>query len=143
MIENQQQKLQAFHVMAKPTGSRCNLDCEYCFFLKKEALYPDSNFCMSDAVMESYIRQTIEAHKVPDVTIAWQGGEPTLMGLDFFEQDVVVVFPDGAADDFAEAVRCQKVEVQDDLFIVAVDFHVKGLCALGVVRDEYGFVVHS
>lgn len=87
MSENNQ-TLQAFHIMAKPTGSRCNLDCEYCFFLKKKALYPDSNFCMSDAVMENYIRQTIEAHKVPEVTIAWQGGEPTLMGLDFFKRAV-------------------------------------------------------
>lgn len=78
----------AFHVMAKPTGSRCNLRCAYCFSLKKERLYPGSSFRMSDEVMESYIRQTIEAHTVPQVTIAWQGGEPTLMGLDFFHRSV-------------------------------------------------------
>lgn len=77
---------QAFHVMAKPTGSRCNLRCDYCFFLKKERLYPESSFTMSDEVMEKYIRQTIEAHQVPEVTIAWQGGEPTLMGIDFFRR---------------------------------------------------------
>jgi uncharacterized protein len=76
--------LSAFHVMAKPTGSKCNLSCDYCFYLKKKYLYPQSNFCMSGEVMEAYIRQTIEAHTVPVVTIAWQGGEPTLMGLDFF-----------------------------------------------------------
>ena len=80
----------AFHVMAKPTGARCNLDCAYCFFLKKEHLYPDSNFRMTDAVMEQFIRQTLEGHRVPHVTIAWQGGEPTLMGLDFFRRSVVV-----------------------------------------------------
>jgi len=79
---------QAFHVMAKPTGSRCNLDCAYCFFLKKAQLYPDSTFRMTDEVMERYIRQTIGAHSVPQVTIAWQGGEPTLMGLDFFRRAV-------------------------------------------------------
>ena len=78
----------AFHVMAKPTGARCNLDCAYCFFLKKERLYPGSTFRMSDEVLEAYIRQTIEAHQVPEVTIAWQGGEPTLMGLDFFRKAV-------------------------------------------------------
>jgi len=78
----------AFHVMAKPTGARCNLKCDYCFFLKKEQLYPNSRFRMSDEVMESYIRQTIAAHSVPEVTIAWQGGEPTLMGLDFFRRAV-------------------------------------------------------
>ena len=76
----------AFHVMAKPTGARCNLHCDYCFFLEKEELYPGSDFRMSDEVMESYIAQTIEAQRVPQVTIAWQGGEPTLMGLDFFRR---------------------------------------------------------
>ncbi len=78
----------AFHVMAKPTGARCNLACAYCFFLKKEHLYPDSNFRMTDEVMEQFIRQTIEGHRVPHVTIAWQGGEPTLMGLDFFRRSL-------------------------------------------------------
>jgi uncharacterized protein len=80
----------AFHVMAKPTGSRCNLACAYCFFLKKERLYPGSEFRMSDGVMESYIRQALEAHRVPQVTIAWQGGEPTLMGLDFFRRSIEI-----------------------------------------------------
>lgn len=74
----------AFHVMAKPTGSRCNLSCDYCFFLKKERLYPGSDFRMSEEMRDRYLRQTIEAHDVKEVTIAWQGGEPTLMGLDFF-----------------------------------------------------------
>ena len=82
--------LPAFHVMAKPTGAQCNLECDYCFFLKKESLYPGSDFRMSDETMEAYIRQTIEGHKVPEVTIAWQGGEPTLMGLDFFRRAVEV-----------------------------------------------------
>jgi len=80
--------LQAFHVMAKPTGSDCNLNCAYCFFLKKEGLYPGSDFRMSDEVHEAYIRQLFEAHHVPQVTVAWQGGEPTLMGLDFFRRSV-------------------------------------------------------
>jgi uncharacterized protein len=74
----------AFHVMAKPTGARCNLHCDYCFFLPKEDLYPDSDFRMSDEVMEAYIEQTVRAQQVPHVTLAWQGGEPTLMGIDFF-----------------------------------------------------------
>jgi len=74
--------------MAKPTGSACNLNCDYCFFLKKEKLYPGSSFRMSDQVHEAYIRQLLEAHQVPQVTIAWQGGEPTLMGLDFFKRSV-------------------------------------------------------
>jgi len=80
----------AFHVMAKPTGARCNLDCAYCFFLKKEGLYPGSSLRMTGEVMEEYIRQTITGHCVPEVTIAWQGGEPPLMGLDFFRRAVEV-----------------------------------------------------
>ena len=78
---------ESFHVLAKPTGPICNLDCEYCFFLSKEALYPGDRFRMSDELLEIYVRQLLEAHaSVPEVTIAWQGGEPTLMGVDFFRR---------------------------------------------------------
>ena len=79
----------AFHLLSKPTGAQCNLDCDYCFFLSKELLYPDSRFRMDDETLERYVRQLVEAHaRVPEVTIAWQGGEPTLMGLDFFRRSV-------------------------------------------------------
>ncbi len=79
----------AFHLLAKPTGAVCNLDCSYCFFLSKEMLYPGSRFRMADDLLEAYITQLIEAHAgMPEVTIAWQGGEPTLMGLDFFRRSV-------------------------------------------------------
>ena len=81
----------AFHLLAKPTGAQCNLDCDYCFFLSKEMLYPDSRFRMSDEQLEDYLRQLIQAHAhLPEVTIAWQGGEPTLMGLDFFRRSVEI-----------------------------------------------------
>lgn len=77
-----------FHVLAKPTGATCNLDCKYCFFLSKEMLYPGSRFRMSEQLLEAYIRQMIDSQEVPEVTIAWQGGEPTLMGLDFFRRSI-------------------------------------------------------
>jgi len=51
----------AFHLLAKPTGAICNLDCEYCFFLSKEMLYPGSRFRMADDLLETYIRQLVEA----------------------------------------------------------------------------------
>ncbi len=79
-----------FHVLAKPSGPICNLDCSYCFFLEKEALYPGDRFRMAEDVLENYVRQLIEAHVGPEVTIAWQGGEPTLMGLDFFRRAVAI-----------------------------------------------------
>ncbi len=78
----------AFHVMTKPRGAICNLDCKYCYFLAKEMMYPGSRFRMADELLESYTRQYIEAQGVPEVTFAWQGGEPTLMGLDFFKRAV-------------------------------------------------------
>jgi uncharacterized protein len=74
----------AFHLMVKPTGAACNLDCRYCFYLDKKTLYPGGSFRMAQEVLESYVRQLIEAHQTPQVTFAWQGGEPTLMGLDFY-----------------------------------------------------------
>ena len=76
------------HVLAKPTGAICNLACSYCFFLDKERLYPGSKFRMSNEVLESYIRQLIKAHRCSQVTVGWQGGEPTLMGIDFYRHAI-------------------------------------------------------
>jgi uncharacterized protein len=81
----------AFHLLTKPTGAVCNLDCKYCFFLSKEMLYPGSRFRMADELLETYIKQLLEAHQTPEVNVAWQGGEPTLMGLDFFKRSVEYV----------------------------------------------------
>jgi uncharacterized protein len=81
----------AFHLLAKPTGAVCNLDCKYCFFLSKEMLYPGSRFRMEVELLEIYIRQLLQAQQVPEVTIAWQGGEPTLMGLEFFQRSIELV----------------------------------------------------
>ena len=81
-------RVPGFHLLAKPTGATCNLDCSYCFFLSKEMLYPGSRFRMADELLETYVRQLIESHQTPDVYIAWQGGEPTLMGLPFFERSI-------------------------------------------------------
>ncbi len=79
---------EAFHLLAKPTGAACNLSCRYCFYLHTDALYPGSDFRMKDNVLQGYVRQYIQAQPVSKVTIGWQGGEPTLMGLDFFRRAV-------------------------------------------------------
>lgn len=81
-----------FHVMTKPSGPLCNLDCHYCFYLEKERLYPGTaDWGMSDAVLEAFVRQHIDAHAgQPAVAFAWQGGEPTLRGVDFFERVVAL-----------------------------------------------------
>jgi len=80
-----------FHLLAKPSGSTCNIDCTYCFFLSKEALYPNEKSRMSEDTLETYIRQLLESHRTPHVTVAWQGGEPTLMKLEFFKRSVELV----------------------------------------------------
>ncbi len=81
----------AFHVLVKPTGAICNLDCQYCFFLTKEKLYPGSKFRMADDLLEIYIKQLFESQHVPEINLAWQGGEPTMMGLDFFRTAMELV----------------------------------------------------
>ncbi len=81
----------AFHVMAKPTGPICNLDCRYCFYLEKENLYGQKrDWAMPDSVLESYISQFITAQEAPTITFAWQGGEPTLLGVDFYRKVVTI-----------------------------------------------------
>ncbi len=78
----------AFNVIVKPRGAICNLDCSYCYYLKKESLYPTSDFQMLDEVLENFTRQYVQAQHAPRVTFTWQGGEPTLMGLDFFKRAI-------------------------------------------------------
>jgi uncharacterized protein len=78
----------SFAVMLKPSGAICNLDCHYCYYLSKEQLYPGSRFRMSDDMLANYTRQFIASQPGPEVTFAWQGGEPLLMGLDFFQRAV-------------------------------------------------------
>ncbi|HET8883796.1 MAG TPA: anaerobic sulfatase maturase [Solimonas sp.] len=78
--------VQGLHLMAKPVGPVCNLDCDYCFYLEKEKLHaPRTKFRMSDETLRAYVRSYIAAQNTPEVEFTWQGGEPTLMGLDFFE----------------------------------------------------------
>jgi uncharacterized protein len=80
-----------FQIMAKPNGSVCNLNCQYCYYLEKEKLYPDSASAkMSDQVLESFVRQYIGAQQAQVITFVWQGGEPTLRGLEFYKKAVAL-----------------------------------------------------
>jgi len=80
-------KKKPFHIMVKPTGPICNLGCSYCYYLEKEKLYPPGqSFRMPTEVLESFVRQYISSQNIPEVTFAWQGGEPTLLGLEFFKE---------------------------------------------------------
>jgi uncharacterized protein len=80
-----------FHVMTKPIGPICNLDCKYCFYLEKENLYPNTrHWAMDGEVLERYISQYIAAQPTESIEFAWQGGEPTLLGVDFFRTVVQI-----------------------------------------------------
>lgn len=84
------QSITNFQLMAKPSGSKCNIDCSYCFYLEKEKLYPNrkENWKMSFETLDAYIKKNIEAQSADIVDFLWQGGEPTLLGLDFFKEAV-------------------------------------------------------
>jgi uncharacterized protein len=78
-----------FQIFVKPTGPLCNLDCQYCYYLRKELLYPETeSFAMPDGLLEEYIVQQIEIAPEPVINFFWHGGEPTLLGLDYFRKIV-------------------------------------------------------
>ena len=76
----------AFSTLVKPAGSTCNLDCTYCYYLDKAVQYGGRQAVMSDALLKEYIRQYITANAVDEVSFCWHGGEPLLLGLDFFRR---------------------------------------------------------
>ena len=77
-----------YHLLAKPAGAACNLSCQYCFFLSKEALYRHDSHLMDEKVLETYLSQLMASSPGPEVQVAWQGGEPMLRGLAFFRRSV-------------------------------------------------------
>ena len=78
-----------FQVFVKPIGALCNLDCSYCYYLDKERLYPEGEtFQMTDETLESYIVQHIDASPEEVIRFSWHGGEPTVLGLDFYRRAV-------------------------------------------------------
>lgn len=79
------------HVMAKPIGAVCNIDCDYCYYLSKENLLDYKKGCspeMDENLLEEYIKQYIEQQNTPEIIFSWQGGEPTLLGLEYFKKVV-------------------------------------------------------
>jgi uncharacterized protein len=81
--------LQGIHALAKPMGAICNLKCDYCFYLEKENLFPaKENFRMSDEVLQRYIQSYVLSQPTPEVEFVWHGGEPTLLGIEFFRKAV-------------------------------------------------------
>jgi uncharacterized protein len=85
---------QGIHVVAKPIGPVCNLNCEYCFYLEKQALFGEGEqYRMSDEVLCAFITNYIVSQPTPVVEFVWQGGEPTLLGVDFFKKVIELQKP--------------------------------------------------
>jgi uncharacterized protein len=85
---------QGIHVVAKPIGPLCNLNCEYCFYLEKQALFkPDEKYRMTDDVLRAFIANYITSQPTPLVDFVWQGGEPTILGIDFFKRVIELQKP--------------------------------------------------
>ena len=101
--------------MTKPIGPLCNLDCSYCFYLEKEKLFPSNeNFKMTDEVLETYIRQYIEHQDVPEISFAWQGGEPTLLGVDFFRKVIALQKKYAGGKAISNALQTNGTLLDDD-----------------------------
>lgn len=78
-----------YHVMIKGIGPLCNLDCTYCYYLEKTSLFPkDEVYRMEEGLLETFVKRYIRSHPGPNVIFPWHGGEPTLLGLDFFRKAV-------------------------------------------------------
>jgi uncharacterized protein len=104
-----------FHLLTKPVGPICNLDCKYCFYLEKEKLYPgESQWRMSDAVLEEYIRQYIQSQPAPEINFAWQGGEPTLLGVEFFHKAVALQKKHAAGKTIFNAIQTNGTLLDDE-----------------------------
>ncbi|CAH0528403.1 Anaerobic sulfatase-maturating enzyme [Allocatenococcus thiocycli] len=88
-FKSEQGNERRFHVMAKPGGAKCNIDCQYCFYLHKEnLLHQPKQPKMDDETLEAFVKSYIESQDGEQIVFSWQGGEPTLLGLDYFRKVV-------------------------------------------------------
>jgi len=112
----QQVPTRAFHAMAKPSGSECNLHCAYCFYLEKHALYASRpTLRMDDATLEAYVRHYIAASEPgSEVAFTWQGGEPTLLGLDFYRRAVTLQKQHAAGRRISNSFQTNGVLLDDE-----------------------------
>ncbi|AMW84277.1 anaerobic sulfatase maturase [Pseudomonas yamanorum] len=136
----------SFHAMAKPSGADCNLDCDYCFYLEKATLYREKRrHRMEQDVLEAYIRNYIDSHPASaEVAFTWQGGEPTLMGLDFYREAVELQARFGAGRKISNSFQTNGLLIDDhwSQFFAKHDFLI-GLSLDGPadIHDEYRVTV--
>ncbi len=115
------------HVLAKPIGSVCDIACDYCFYLEKRGLYPGAKqFKMSDEVLARYIEQYVEAQATPVVEFVWHGGEPTLLGVDFYRRVVELQAPFRDRKEIRNTLQTNALSLDDEwcAFFKANDFFI-------------------
>jgi uncharacterized protein len=106
---------QGIHVVAKPIGPMCNLNCEYCFYLEKQALFAaDEKYRMSDKVLSAFIANYIASQPTPIVEFVWQGGEPTLLGIDFFKRVIELQKPFAAKKTITNSLQTNGTLLTDE-----------------------------
>jgi len=109
-------------VLVKPTGADCNLDCDYCFYIDKLRQFPHHTNRMSDEVLEVMIRQLM-AQNVPQLSIGWQGGEPTLMGLPFYRKAAAHMQRYGRGQSVANGLQTNGVLIDREWAQFFRDYH--------------------
>jgi uncharacterized protein len=115
------------HVLAKPIGSICDIACDYCFYLEKRELYPrGQSLKMPDAVLAKHIEQYVAAQPTPVVEFVWHGGEPTLLGVDFFRRVVELQQPYRAQKEIRNVLQTNAMRLDDEwcAFFKQHDFFV-------------------
>jgi uncharacterized protein len=104
-----------FSLMTKPAGSLCNLNCSYCFYLEKHKLYSDPvPTRMSDRLLEEYIFQYIDSQPISEVHFVWQGGEPCLMGIDFYKKALALQRKYAAGKQIENAFQTNGILLNDE-----------------------------
>ncbi|MFZ0105510.1 MAG: radical SAM protein, partial [Thiobacillus sp.] len=102
------------HVLAKPIGSVCDIACDYCFYLEKRGLYPgNEQFKMPDEVLAKYIEQYVESQPTSVVEFVWHGGEPTLLGVDFFRRVVELQKPFRGSKEIRNTLQTNAISLDD------------------------------
>ena len=120
-------RLPGMHVLAKPIGSVCDIACEYCFYLEKRELYPrGEHFKMSDEVLARYIEQYVRSQPTSVVEFVWHGGEPTLLGVDFFRRVVELQKPWRGEKEIRNTLQTNALRLDDEwcTFFKANDFFI-------------------
>lgn len=126
-------------VLVKPAGPDCNLDCDYCFYIRKSQMFAGQKTRMSEAVLESMIKQLL-AQPVPQISIGWQGGEPTLMGIPFYRKALDLMQRHGCGQTIANGLQTNGVLIDRTWAKLFRDYHfLIGLSLDGPqpIHDQY------